>query len=910
MARQSFTYLAFNRGLVDPRGLARIDVKRLAISAEVYTNWTPSVLGAMALRAGLAYTGARRSNLPSRSLPFVYSNTDTAELEFTDLAMRVWIADTLLARPAVTAAVAGGTFPSGASLAANWTDADEAGATSAWVSAGKVGFTGTGTNAAIRRQQVTVNEVGAEHALRVVVERGPITIRVGSTSGGDEYVTEADLGTGTHSLAFTPTGASFYVQFQSRLERIVYLTSCDIEAAGTVEITSPYPTAALDYIRPDQSGDVVFLGCTGYQPRRVERRGTGRSWSIVLYDNQDGPFLVENVGPITITPSVLSGNGTFTASAALFKSTHVGALFSLTSTGQTVAKSMTAATDATNSIRVTGVGADRSITIILSGLSTTGNTVILQRSFDNSVWTAVSGKSWTADTTEAYADGLDNEIVYYRLYCSVYAGGTTSATLSIPTGSIRGIGRVTAFTNATTVDMEVLTAFGATNATDVWQEGQWSDKRGWPSAPALAEGRLWWAGGDKVNGTISDAFDSFDKTFEGDAGPIARSIGSGPVEIFNWILALQRIVLGGQGAEFSCRSSSLDEPLTPTNFNVKPASTQGSAPVQALRIDSHGVFVQRGGIRVYELAIGAETYDYTSSQLSGIVPRIGYPGIVRAAVQRQPDTRLHFVRSDGTVAMLVFDKLENVVCWCEIESTGADGLIEDVMVLPGATGTEEDKVYYTVARTVGGSTVRYREKFALEINCQGGTLNQQADSFVPFTNSPPSATVTGLTHLIGEQVVVWADGKCLDDGAGNPTLFTVNGAGEISLTDDGAAYQATQGIAGLYYSARWKAGKLLEPQAQGAAIGSYKNIKGMSMILGRTHPRGIKFGRSFAAADLNDMPSYEEGAPVNLNTMYSDYDAPPIPFPGGWATDSRLCIQAESPKPATVMALRADVEVN
>jgi hypothetical protein len=458
--------------------------------------------------------------------------------------------------------------------------------------------------------------------------------------------------------------------------------------------------------------------------------------------------------------------------------------------------------------------------------------------------------------------------------------------------------------------MEVLTAFGAVTATDVWQEGQWSDKRGWPSAPALAEGRMWWAGGDKINGSISDAFDSFDENFEGDAGPISRSIGSGPVETFNWILALQRIILGGQGAEFSCRSNSLDEPLTPTNFNVKPASTQGSAAVQALRVDSHGIFVQRGGIRVYELAMSGETYDYGSTQLSAIVPRIGYPGIVRAAVQRQPDTRLHFVRSDGTVALLVFDKLENVVCWCEIDSTGADGLVEDVMVLPGTSGTEEDKVYYTVARTVNGSTVRYREKFALEINCQGGTLNQQADSFVSFTNSPPSSTVTGLTHLIGEDVVVWADGKLMDDGNGAPVLFTVDGSGHISLTDDGVAYEASQGIVGLYYKARWKSGKLLEPQAQGAAIGNHKNIKGMAMILGRTHPRGIKFGRSFASADLNDMPSYEEGTPVNMNTVYSEYDAPPIPFPGGWSSDERLCIQAESPKPATVMALRADADVN
>lgn len=912
MGRQNTAFLAFNRGLVDPRGLARADIKRLALSAETYVNFIPRVLGSMMLRPGLAYKGARRNNLASRSIPFVFSIADNAELEFTDLNMRVWISDTVLTRPAVTTAVVNGTFPTNF---ASWTDNDEGGATSAWISAGLVGFTGSGTAAAIRDQQVTVAgaNIGVEHALRIVVERGPITLRVGSASAGDQYVSETTLGTGTHSLAFTPTG-DFYIRFLSRLERIVRLSECTVEAAGAVTLPTPWVAADLGDIRYDQSGDVVFVACDGYQQRRIERRGTGRSWSVVLYDNQDGPFMVENVGPTTMTPSVLSGNGTLTASAAYFKSTHVGALFSVTSTGQTVTKSMAVLNDATASIRVIGVGVDRTITIVIAGVTAIGGgrTVILERSFDNSTWVAVAGQSWTADNTSGYADGLDNQIVYYRLKLSVVGGaGTNTADLSIPTGSIRGIARVTGFTSSTVVDIEVLTSFGATNASDVWQEGQWSTLRGFPGAVSLYEGRLWWAGKDKANGSISDAFDSFDETFEGDAGPISRSIGSGPVDTINWLLALQRLICGAQGAEFSCRSSSLDEPLTPTNFNIKPASTQGSAPVQAMKVDTNGIYVQRGGTRVFELSIAGDTFDYTSEQLSALVPRIGYPGIVRAAVQRQPDTRVHFVRSDGTVALLIFDKTEKVICWVEVTSEGADGLIEDVIVLPGAVGEDEDQVYYTVARTVGGSTVRYREKFSLESECAGGTLNKQADSFIVFTNASPSATVTGLTHLIGEDVVAWADGKLMDDGDGEPTVFTVNGSGEISLTDDGAPYLATTGVVGLSYIAQWQSGKLVQLQAQlGTPLLQHKNIKGLGLILYNTHWRGLKYGRTLAAADLQDMPSVEEGRPVPADTIHTAYDEPTFIFPGDWGTDERLCLQGEAPKPAGVLAAVCEVEMN
>jgi hypothetical protein len=75
-------------------------------------------------------------------------------------------------------------------------------------------------------------------------------------------------------------------------------------------------------------------------------------------------------------------------------------------------------------------------------------------------------------------------------------------------------------------------------------------------------------------------------------------------------------------------------------------------------VDDTGVYVQRGGQRVYQLGFDANKYDYASEHLSALVPEIGSPEIVRMAVQRQPDTRVHFVRSDGTAAVLLFDKAE------------------------------------------------------------------------------------------------------------------------------------------------------------------------------------------------------------------------------------------------------------
>lgn len=898
--RQIPAIFAFNRGRVSPLALGRVDQKRVALSAETMTNWIPRVLGPMSLRPGFQYLTGIYNNAAVRLLDFVFSTTDTAILELTDSAMRVLVNETPIVRPTVTTAVTNGTFDTDLT---GWTDNDESGATSAWVTGGYMGLTGNGTAAAIRDQSVTVGaNANIEHALRIVINRGPVTLQVGSSAGTDNYISETTLATGVHSLAFTPTG-DFNIRLSSTVNRQVLVDSCTIESAGAMVLPTPWTASDLTNIRPDQSADVVFVACSGMQQRRIERRAT-RSWSIVPYLAEDGPFRTENTGPITLTASDISGNITLTASASLFRSGHVGAIFSITSDGQQVEKSVTAENTFSNPVRITGVGTDRGFTIVLT--NTFVATVVLQRSLesDTGPWEDVGGESWTANTTEVYTDGLDNQIAYYRV--GVKTGGFTSGqvdiSLSVQIGSITGIARVTGYTNATSVSAEVLVDLGGTVATDIWSEGEWSDYRGWPTAVALHEGRLWWFGKGKIWGSISDAYDSFDPNFEGDAGPLNRSIGSGPVDTINWAMSLQRLIIGGQGTEYSLRSSSLDEPLTPTNFNIKTASTQGSGAVPPVKVDQRGIYVQRGGIKVYEMTSDGNSYDYTSNQLTQLVPEMGLPGIVRIGVQRQPDTRIHAVRSDGTVMLGVYDKTEDVLAWVDIETLGS---IEDVVVLPGLAGSTEDRVYYVVRRTIDGSTVRYLEKWALETECRGDALNKQADSFVTYSGVATS-TISGLSHLEGEEVVVWADGADVgtDDSETTWTqLYSVSG-GVVTL--DTAASNV---VVGLPYSAQWKSAKLgAQDGTVQTVLNQQKRLSHLGFVMAWVHAKGVRFGPDFD--HLDDLPEIERGTTVDSTTVRETYDEQEQEFPSTWVTDLRLCLQAAAPRPVTMLAVAVDLEIH
>ena len=897
MARERPHLFALNGGAVSPLALGRTDLARMRITAEEFHNCFPKVIGPLQFRPGFEYEGSTYADDPTRHLPFIFSADDTALIELTDNRVRPLVDGAPISRVSVSTSITNGNFSSGTGWTLAYANINTTVSGALVMQATARGVTASAT----RTFTVSAGDRSKEHGIRIEVTRGRPRFKLGSTSGGQDIIAETELAPGSHSLAFTPGTGTVYIEFNSTAETQVVVDSATIESSGELSLTSPWPEEILFELRFIQSGDVIFVVHQDHHPRRVERRGV-RSWSLTKHPFRNGPWK-EKTANVTLDPNVRTGNGTMTATAAFFRPEHVGAIFELNYEKTTVSNRLGGDDTYSDWVRVAGFknnGSGETTFERRVEFAVTGTWVGTLREYSSDSsdgpWTESFSRT-TNNSGYARNVGSDGQITYvrYGFGPNAHTSGEAVCSLTVEGGGGSGVVRVTGYTSPTSVSIEVLERLHSSDNCSNWREGLWSDAQGWPSAVEIFEGRLWFGSADKLAGSGSDDFETFYEEEITDASPILRSVAAGPVNRVQWLAGLARLLVGTSGAESSARSSSFDEPITPTNFSIKDASTIGSADIQAVKVDRSAVFVNRSGKRSHLLAYSVEAQDYTSSELSRYNPSILDAGVKVMAVQRQPDTRVWFVLNDGTAAVLTYEPAEDVLAWTTVET---DGDIEDVCVLPN---TEGDDVFVVVARNIDGSPKRYRERLAYEQNAEGGAECRMADSYKVVTISNDTL-VTGLSHLEGKSVVVWQGTAPLLDSVGEPQTFTVSSLGRITLP----ANYTGDVVVGIPYEGRFKSTKLAYAAQTGTAVTQRKLVSRISPLLYKTHNRAVLFGKDFTSMD--PLPRIYRGVDQTLNAFLEDYDSDGFTLPGSWSTDARLCMKFRSPLPATVLGVVLEVE--
>jgi hypothetical protein len=388
----------------------------------------------------------------------------------------------------------------------------------------------------------------------------------------------------------------------------------------------------------------------------------------------------------------------------------------------------------------------------------------------------------------------------------------------------------------------------------------------------------------------------------------------------------------------------LDEPLTPTNITLRDASSQGSASIQGIKIDKRGIIVQRSTHKLYALTYNPYNQDYDAENIMRVNEDIGYPdnpafttGFIDLAVQRQPETYIWGIRSDGVAVCVLFEPSEKVQAFFRITtgtgrfSIDAAGVRPDnilqIVVLPQSG---EDSVYALVERQQPVIPERPLSIFSIEkfrphyetstrawdsanLVQQTAPGLHQVDAYVVATPSSVNV-VSGLTHLNGRTVM--ALGYSATRSAYGPIrgmdgspYFTVDSNGTITLGEDTTGDVRV----GVPYYGNYKSAKLAHgANPGGTALLQPKKVNGVGLLLQDTHPDAIWIGSDFNGIESMDpLPRIEDLAPVATKDFLPRvYDKRMFPFSNSWDTDARICIQVQPGYSATLSGIVMELDTS
>ena len=895
MAKQSVLLHALTVGEISKEALARVDLSKTRLAAEVQVNLLPKTIGSGYFRPPFEYLSKADGLEVMR--PFAIDSSRDAIIHFRENNLSVSIDGQMITRSAVDCTIGNGEFATSGSWAlfAN-------GAGTATISGGLLRLQALSQGSqATATQTIATGSPGVPHSLRIVVERGVVEFRIGSTTGAQDILGITSLAEGHHSITFTPTGSSFSLRFRNTTQTPAHVNRCLIEGAGVLSLPTSYGADALRRIRWDQSGDIMFLSCQGHEQRRIERRSLA-SWSVTRYLADDGPFqLTSGDAFVKMRVSERFGSTTLNCSSDYLTSDMEGQIIRLFHNRQNRSTILAGDEEYTVPIRVAGINADdysdRDWAYTVSG--TWSGTLRVSRAYGDEdggyTWfrraTGDSSTEITSNVTNASnTDDDNNSIIFYRIGFDTggYTSGAAEVTVFYDGGTTIGIARIESVIDAQTATVDILRPPGATSYTKDWRAGDWSSNSGWPAAVAFYDGRLFWAGKDKFWGSVSDQYYSFDEDVDGDSAPILRNMAVGRgVQQAKWMLPLSRLIIGTEGCEISVKSSSLDEPLTEDGITLKAFSDFGSSDnVSPVIAGNNGLFIDRTEIRLIEIADATGAGDYTSSEITKINRDILAPGVVDLAAQRNPDTRAWLVKSDGSCVVLTYDEAEEIKAFTPVE-VGGGGKMLSICV---SRQNGLDRITAVFQRTINGSVVYTRERMMLDEVATTSMINCQFDCYQRGTLSSPGNVINGLLLYEGMQVSVNADGVPLDG------YFTVSG-GSINV-----GVPVTSYVVGLPMEWRFKSAKLAYASQMGTAINQKKRVDKIGFQLVNTHNKGIQYGRSFDPDQMYDLPSLIDEEDVS-NVTHAEYDHPMVEFDGEWNTDSRIYLKGRSPYSCTVSSI-------
>lgn len=520
---------------------------------------------------------------------------------------------------------------------------------------------------------------------------------------------------------------------------------------GTIlEISTPYliedlyDEIGLPALKKAQSSDVMYLLHKKYPPMRLERFSEKNfQLSVVDYGAEGGFEDLNNDENIRVYTSAQWGSVTLTATAPIFKNTHIGGLFHITP------------------INFDGIynwSEGRSVKI--------GQRVIS----DNKTYIATSdGTTGYSKPTHAEGTSTDGG-VNWRFEDYGY-----------------GIAQITAVSQngltctATVLNSIPFMAMGDTRKTWRWKFGSWCPEYGYPDTACFYRERLVLGRRKRIWISFSDDFESFKEREEGRLTTkcgFSMNVSSGlTTGNIKWILSSQNLLIGTDVNIISVGEETTSEVFYANNARSFAQTDDCCCSLAPIRLGQEFLFIQSSLTEMKELSPYNSLF-YNSQSINQFSRHINVEGIIKIVRQREPFDIIYCLKKDGTLSCLMYNPQQEGLAWFRIKT---DGFIESINI-------DGDVLCASIRRYIINSSGQKEERHTIEFleNPFFGFFDK---TVADFKNETEYQEYVVQSLLEPQKKAVYLDSSVLIESASELSVINTNldhlAGREVRILSDG-----------------------------------------------------------------------------------------------------------------------------
>lgn len=572
----------------------------------------------------------------------------------------------------------------------------------------------------------------------------------------------------------------------------------------------------------------------------------------------------------TLQPSGTDGEITLTSKTKFFSKDMVGAWIKL---GQEV-ESKTRSLDGAGTTDPVKVGSGWKI--ITHGTWT--GTVTIQKSINNGPWKDF--RKYTAKDDQNYSETGTITDGNIRMRVVTTAGRTDFTSLAYTN---EGIVQVKEYISPTKVKCIVKKELSSTDPVETYSIGSWNKEFGYPRCICFFQDRLCFAATDKQPYMVwmSRTGDYPNFSVEKASGTITDdsavvlSFVSRRQQSIKHIIPANDLIIMTDGNEWTVSGS---ETVTPTKATPRVQTSRGCTDVFPILIGNRVIFIQRRGETVRDMG-----YDYTSDSYTGMDLTLLAKHLTRGkeitqdTYMQDPDSRIYFTESDGTINVLAYVQDQKVYAWSQIITDGK------YISVCNVENEKSDAVYVAVEREINGQKKTYIERLTNyeESNDPMDYIHLDAAVRLIYEEETKNASVP---HLSGRTVGVLAGGQYFPD-------IQVSTEGDLTLP---SAYKEM--IIGIPYEMIMELPNIETNTQQGTLQGRKKKISGATIRL--VNSLGGMIG---CEKNHMDEIKYDEMQEQNIHLFSGDKEIT-LPNPG-FQTQGRVYITSDDGYPFTLAAI-------